>query len=492
MGTPRNFKVNNAEEAVELVQRLKQNGDYDWFRGQIMNWPLKSSFLRIEQEKRADVLEKLRRFAAWVKHTPGLESIAANRDSIVAVAQHYGLPTNFIDFTTSPEIAGFFSSYGEQTEEEQESCILCLNTEDLIAFWKNLPPEYPPPELITIDVQNLWRLQAQHGTFLYCPYENFEHFYDLDRIFFPFKPSPVFDKDKIFPNRKSHLEILLDQYFMNEQLIEGTKNLPKSIKKLTMPFFPSGEKYDPEVFIGGNPPPRLDSWNPINLQSWISAKHESFFDVTTEIVWEIVLALNKDINSIRKGTSNYIKSLLESNSVARNQLIKWSIISPENHTYIELSTAIQRLWDGLRILPHKDEDIAEGISNCIALQLLGLPERTAQIDWEKPTSACFGETVWIELGSKDGSYSRAYVSKTKLLSAVRQDIEKYLVPRWKQELTGNIIGLLQVIWAPDKLFEFERLAKLFAQEIAPVQVLMRSSESAIFFSPARLDSFGLP
>jgi hypothetical protein len=338
MSASRNLDVGNVIEAVELAQKLKQDGDYDWFRGQIKSWPLKSSFLRLDQEKRAQALEKLRRFESWVRNTAGLESLTANTNSMVAVGQHYGLPTNFIDFTTSPEIAGFFASCGEQTEEDQLSCILCLNTKDLMEFWKILPAKYPPPELIAIDVQNLWRLQAQHGTFLYCPYTN---------------------NDKIFPKRKSQLEILLDQYFMNEQLIEGERNLPESIKKFTM-FIPSRAKYDPEVFIGNNPPSKLDSWSRINLQPWISAKHEIFFEAITETGWEIVIDLNKDINSIRREVRNYIT------------------------------------------------------------------------------------------------------------------------------------GLLQVIWTPDRLFEFDRLSKLFAQEIVPVQVLMRSEASAIFFSPARLDSFGLP
>ncbi len=267
--------------------------------------------------------------------------------------------------------------------------------------------------------------------------------------------------------------------------------MPEGIKKFTM-FIPSREKYDPEVFIGNNPPSKLDSWSQINLQPWVSAKHENFFDTITEVGWEIVIDLDKDINSIRREVRNYIKLQLDSKPSARNQLINWSIKFSENQTQCNLNTAIQRLWDGLRILPYENDDIAEGIANCIALQLLGLPERIAQIDWEKPTSACFGETIWIEFGSNDGSYSRAYVSKTKLLSAVRSDIDKYLVPKWKQGLTKNITGLLQVIWTPDRLFEFDRLSKLFAQEIVPVQVLMRSEASAIFFSPARLDSFGLP
>lgn len=117
--------------------------------------------------------------------------------------------------------------------------------------------------------------------------------------------------------------------------------------------------------------------------------------------------------------------------------------------------------------------------------------RVMQVDWAKVTSECFGETIEIEFGSEDGSYSRSFASKTKLLTAVRKDIYDYLDPKWKSQLEKNIVGLLQAIWTPSRLFDYDKLAELFAHEIAPVQVIMRSERVAIFFSPARLDSFGL-
>ena len=117
--------------------------------------------------------------------------------------------------------------------------------------------------------------------------------------------------------------------------------------------------------------------------------------------------------------------------------------------------------------------------------------RVMQVDWAKVTSECFGKAIEIEFGSEDGSYSRSFASKSKLLAAVREDIYDYLEPKWKPQLEKNIVGLLQAIWAPSRLFDYDKLAKLFAYEIAPLQVIMRSEKVAIFFSPARLDSFGL-
>ena len=170
-------KVRDVNEAVSLCARLKEAGKYDWFRGQRRNWPLQSSFTRLDETQRQEALRRMARFEHWVKTTHGLEPIASNTDMAIAVAQHHGLPTNFVDFTTDPVAAGFFASteLDAEQEEGEYSCILCLDTQDLDDFWKTMPERYRKPEFIRLSVPNLWRLEAQSGVFLFCPYANFEH-----------------------------------------------------------------------------------------------------------------------------------------------------------------------------------------------------------------------------------------------------------------------------------------------------------------------------
>jgi len=497
MFNPRFHKVNSVDEAVELANNLKEKGGYDLFRGQIKNWPLKSSFGRqVDNNKKNEALEKRARFEWWVKQTKGLEDLANHPDDKIAVAQHYGIPTNFVDFTASPLVAGFFASYGKIEEENVESCILCLNSQDLMSFWKNMPSEYPLPEILYLEVQNLWRLEAQHSAFLFCPYSNFEHIYDLDRIYFPYtgQISSV-KEEQVFPKRKSQLELLLDQYFMNELLIEGEKNLPSGILRHSIPE--RKEKCDSELLLNGTPPPKLSSWEDYYIQPWLVQSHEKLLNTLSDEAWEITIDLNKDMGSLKNEALSYLIKQFKNNSNARNQLINWStkVVEARTRQLIEngVDGCIQRLWDGLRRLPYNDQDIAESLANCILLASYLLKQgRVIQVDWEKVTSECFGKTMEIEFGSEDGSYSRSFASKSKLLAAVRDDIYDYLDPKWKPQLENNIIGLLQAIWAPSRLFDYDRLTKLFAHEIVPVQVLMRSERVAIFFSPARLDSFGLP
>ncbi len=102
MFNPRFHKVNNVDEAVKLANKLKEQNGYDLFRGQIKNWLLKSSFGRqVDKNKKDEAIEKMARFVWWVKRTKGLEELAKHPDDMIAIAQHYGIPTNFVDFTTS-------------------------------------------------------------------------------------------------------------------------------------------------------------------------------------------------------------------------------------------------------------------------------------------------------------------------------------------------------------------------------------------------------
>ncbi len=496
------FRADTVIEGVQLTEEFKRDGRYDWFRGQTKDRRIRSSLARLDDQQRSEAMEKFRRFHGWVKTTSGLEQLAAQDDAIIAVGQHYGLPSNFVDFTTEPAVAAFFASHCGQLGQTEESCIICLNTQDLREFLESLPPEYKHVDFLRIDVPNLWRLEAQHGVFLFLPYPNFEDvLYDFDRILFPYShDAPIMDEKHIYPIRKSHLESLLDQYFMNEELIDGTKR----VKDLTGNFSvhhnedqrPS--RCDPDLIAGGTMP-RLQSWSDENLGPWITADPEHWSKVQTTDSICIEIEDSIDFAAARENTADLVLHRLDSLPKMRGFLIEWSVHFAHDSNKADLASALAQrlglLWDGLRSLPYTDDDIAQGIAACVALALCyDTEERDTAgfgIEWLKTASLVFGESIEVEFGAPDGSYSRAFAQKDALLGAVRDDISEFLAPAYKQQLIGNITGLFQACQAPERLFEFDRLARLFAHQIAPIQVLSRS-DGAIFCSPARLDKFGLP
>ncbi len=493
-------RVNDVNEAVALADDWKRQGTHDWFRGQISNWPLASTVVRLKPEMRDEALQKMGRFENWLGMTPGLEDLAGNTDATIGVAQHYGMPTPFVDFSTEPRVAGFFASYGQPTEGK-ESCIICLNTADLKDFWRVMPAKYPPPEFLRLHVPNLWRLEAQFGTFLYCLYDKFEHIYDLDRIVFPYtgpvsKPSV----EEIYPRRKSNLELLLDQFFMNETLLEGTHRA-ESIMKNIRTIHVEATDYDPDLIVGDSVPME-SSWDATKLKLWLTPTVEQFSTAVTDVTWQFEIEDNVDPAVIGQKIAEDVKRRLDETSGVRSKLVSWTFPENKNRDSSRsgfLLQSLQWLWDSLRTLPYKNEDIAIGIGNCIALYLSRMRIASPRIDlWLDAADSCFGEAVEVEFGAADASYSRAYASHSELLKAVRKDIERFLAPAYRDSFIGNITGLLQAVKVPNRLFDFDRLARVFARQIAPSQVLVRFAgdskrhSSAIFFSPARLHKFGLP
>ncbi len=491
------FKVGSVEEAVLMAEQMNSQGRTCWFRGQAQDWPVCSSFVRGKPQERERSLEKVARYEHWVKTTPGLENLASNTDSAIAVAQHYGLPTNFVDFTDQPGIAGFFASEkaGPQTAQHL-ACIVILDIEDLKEFWQALPPErYPPPEFLEMDVPDLWRLEAQHGSFLYCPYGNIEQLYDFDRILFP--NTHVFQgirREDVYPQNKSHLEILLDQYFMNELLIVGTRSLDMTVFRPIVFQTPEGQ-CDPDVFPAGLPD--HESWSEAALRPWLAPPAEKFHEVSSGIEFRIKVRHPRDVGQVAGEVQEQLLQELFELSGIRHKLVAWEVdIMGENALPANFSSLlgprVARLWDGLRSLPYSDEDVCAGLGMCVGLGIaLGGDFRNPDsTHWERAAQKCLGDAIELEFGADDGSYSRASVSTQSIAAAIRGDILTHVSDGWKAEMGRDPRGILQTAWSPKKTCDFGLLTPLFAREVAPYQVLAR--ETAVFYSPARLASLGLP
>lgn len=491
------IEASSVEEAVKIAKELKNSGRTYWFRGQAKEWTLQSSLNRLHQIDRDLVMKKLERYVNWVKCTPGLEYLAENEDAVFAIAQHYGIPTTFIDFTTKPEVAAYFASEQSYSATHGEkACILYLDVEEFIEFWKLIKWSNVRPECLPISVPDLWRLDAQHGCFLYCPYDNLERIYDMDRIVFPCNQviTDVRPED-IYPNRKSHLEVLLDQYFMNERLLSSNKRLltDKRIKPYVIKR--SVEGYDPDVF--SKDLCEHSSWVDDEIQPWLELGVEPFKDVQTKIVFQVTLPGTRNLSCLAEEVSKQFLKHLRGVTEVRKKLVTWNI--EFNNTYNVpqdfgslLGPKLARLWDGLRRLPHSDEDIAFGLGTCtaFAVALRGDFKSSDSRHWEQAACLCLSNPVQVEFGSVDGSYSRGFASRVGLTAAIRQDYISYVVDEWKEKLSDNVVGVLQKSWIPKQTFDYSSLALIFVRELAPYQVLAR--HTAVFYSPARLSVLGLP
>jgi len=502
---PKVYRVSDIDEAIELASEFRDKGIYDWFRGQVRSdWLPHSSLFRLHLKHRDDwgekYYQKFIRFWDWIKNTQGLEEICNDTNAIFAVAQHYGLPTSYLDFSTDPAVAGFFAADTDSPEIGIESCIFCLDSSDLIRTWhilhKALDPEkkgvFPIIECIRVDVANLWRLQSQAGVFLYVP-TNWEVHYPMDRILFPYNGYPSCpSKRDMYPDRKSQLEILIDQFFDNERKVESHIRMHKhfdSIGKETNKavFYEIGKRpeYLSEYIKIGELEPHI-SWE---LSSkWLTLIEENYSDIIRREI-PISLDFSAKPMDIANRFINGIKRLIKKDKSLRKSSVIWKFETQSNIVFrSSLENGLIRLWDGLRNLPYDDIEIAQSLGNWLSLYLLDFDNQCIVTDMLNISSKLFGPSICIEFGSSDGASSQGYVSIDALHSALRPDLPAIISEEYI-EYINDMRFLLQIIISPKMLFDFRKLANLFATQIAPTQMIRTS---AIFYNPARLNILGLP
>ncbi|MGH2552810.1 MAG: hypothetical protein ACRDEB_03795, partial [Chitinophagaceae bacterium] len=360
-------------------------------------------------------------------------------------------------------------------------------------------PDLPMPLTIQIDVANLWRLQSQSGVFLYNPVSNLEEVeYDLDRIIFPYSEAfNVLTEEEIYPIRKSKLEILLDQFFMNEKLIEGTKWIREN-NMMVNSYYVQSNEFNMELLQ--KMPSRLLSWGQTNINKWllnnVDEKWKESYDKS-----EVILYINfsLELEAIKKDLISQILTILSKDNT-RSILIKWTLkFNPESdeHKHNEgANKRIWRLWDGLRNLPFTDKQIALAMTNLILIILSirkNYENRGVDDDIHKHILQIIPDAMEVEFGANDGSYSRAFVSSKKLLNCVREDIGEIVIQSIKNFIDSalNPTPLLQAIKNPEFLFDYDKLNNLFVEEIVPTQIIMRTA-NAVYYCPAQINAFGLP
>jgi hypothetical protein len=503
MADYKTYEAADVNEAVAMAERFKAAGKYDWFRGQLRDWPPRSTVCRKNSEGKTgdeDLNMVLVEFAYWAAHTDGLESLVDRRDEIIAVAQHYGLPTTFIDFTTEPGVAGFFACDGKNPSQDGLSCIYCLETADLMSVWEFYRPVLEEQtggkaaiELIRLTVPNLWRLEAQAGTFLHCS-GNWDEIYKMDRIVFPYTGYPTYPpRSEIYPERQSALEILLDGYFARECNRRGMDGLLEVFKRLKErgvniePVYipPDPLHYYADCFVSGGLP-ELPSWSKESLAPWLRLETELLH---TTLGGEIKLAvdLQSEGRKLSRSVTASVTAALRQNADLRQRAVRWHMGKERDAS---LEDAVSRLWDGLRRLPVSDDNLAEGLGLCVALHQSGLRPETDRAKQIALISKFINDPMEVQFAGKHGGHTNGYVATDQLYAALRSDVREYLRPEHLHR-AESVELLLLICKAPERLFDLEKLAHLFTAQIAPTEVLL-GTDGAFFYSPARLVIFGLP
>ncbi|MGL6244614.1 FRG domain-containing protein [Pseudomonas sp.] len=486
------MKVANVEEAVALANQLKQEGSYNWFRGQLREWTPQSSLeRRLHENPNAKPLldAQLNRFLIWIKDQPELAYLAdpENIDALFAVLQHYGFPTSYIDFTTEPAVAGFFASDTAQPPEAPGNCVIyCLNTTELVEFYSELNQSIDLGPLlvepVVVNVPNLWRLQSQRGCFLFANHAWYLN-YNMDRIIFPWSGAPAFPtREQIYPADKSSLERLLDQHFFNERKLENQAFL-RSLANFTHIDVDELSLDEQDHFI--SPPQPIKQWHGDALNEWSKAPIEHF-DSTVGRRIPIPLRVGNAAPDSAYQVQLSIKNALDWQPGLRAEAVEWHFTGlPDNVDEKHFVASIRAAWNGMRNLPYTNDDIAAAMSALVTL--CGITDCYAfdggKID--QAFSSWISDALRVEFGNPNGVYSQAYCSNAHLLEA--------LDAGWKTNLKNpqlvSIITAFCYMHDPRLMFDFKQLSRIFAREVIPSQLAMK--RPVVLFNPAEMDSFGL-
>lgn len=487
------FNVENVEAAIELAAALKGQGRYDWFRGQVEGWNPASSLERKLTDgttTQESYIAEVKAFMRWASNVPELAYLTRDggEDAACAILQHHGMPTQYIDFTTEPSVAGFFSADAPLAPPPgTKSMILCLQTRDLLNFyegWKTLKPELQL-EAVSVDVANLWRLQAQRGCFIYANHPWYK-IYDLDRIVFPWTGYPAYpQREQIYPAHKSALERRLDEYVSVKRRREGTARAREMMRDGPVVWIDYTEQSDNSAPAAAQV---VEQWSQRQLMHWTQHAIERY-DTTIGSQRLLHLREGPGVPPMGVQVSVALASILRKESGLRNYAVDWSFIGlPDVALAASLSKASRTLWNGLRCLPASDQDLANAFGTLVALYVA----RGAQsvIREQETVELVFTAPIYVEFATRASVVSRGYCASDSLLEAVSS--------HWQQAHAQAPGGGMDHVTPsrllsnnkPSQVFEFERFARVFVRQIVPSQIVLR--RDPVIFNPAELSVFGLP
>lgn len=490
------YNVSNVEEAVELASKFKKEGKYNWFRGQVCDWPPHSSLFRTRSDdqkfENADYRYKL--FQQWVKNVSELKHLLnpENVDELEAIMQHYGIPTDYIDFTTEPGIAGFFAADTKTPLPERNSCIYCLNTDELFEVYNAIKDidsrQGCEIKKVTIDVSNLWRLQAQHGVFLYANY-NWELDYNMDKIIFPYTGYPSYPTmEVVYPPHKSSLEILIDQY--EDRLRTGSfhRDLSRTThNSFAWEEFPDG--FYKEAFISPDLIKQDDSWSDLNLKDWLKYPVENFNE-TVGVGRKFDLKNLTSEDDIKKSISYSIVQILRLDPSIRNKTIDWELLNVNSSLDSkEIADLLTKVWNGMRLLPFDDDDIGEACGYTIYFYAKIKTTESGNKTFLQFFIESLGEGMKVGFTNPDNSGSYAFSSYSAITELYCIDLLKLVTPEYAQRIKDPY-GTFTFIYNPRILFDFPKFKKHFARQIIPSQIIW--GRRLIIFNPAKLRVFGIP
>lgn len=438
------------EEAIQLCWKLQAEEGFDFFRGQSTDWPtIAPSLLRSRSDSdKRESQKRLDEFLEWAKATPQMISYNQSDAKLTAIAQHYGVPTRFLDLSYDPIIASIFSK--SENAEGKKSAIYCFKRTDLESL--------NGASLLEFEVENLWRLKAQRGAFI--EFDETSPVTDLKsvatKILYPAVAITPPEIASIYPVRKSHLETVLDQFFFRTQVgsvMDLLSAIPNrvSIRRQTYLGIFKGRTipdFKPD-WIGNDP-----RWVFAPLQHYVGAEEGPAFTVQNE---DLGFSVEKSVDAMIRRLQSELGQ-----QFAQRQQIEFCFNRSESSDAL-CAKVVNRVWDGLRAHPYSDASLQLAIARTIiAVHRRSSPSGSSE--WEEEL---WGEVQYVDACPLNGHLDGGKVSKERYMDALVFPESQMFHPYYQKMAKNDTSKFLHLVTDPWILYDFQKVVQMFSEQLIP-------------------------
>ena len=437
-------------------------------------------------KKQEDAIDRLWRFKLFLSEYKVTKKYGDDLNHLSAIAQHYGIPTDLLDFTKSPEIALFFATHSKKDLTGKNGVIICLNQQDFeecIKIQEGYIKEFDvaPPYFVDDQISSLWRLQAQCGCFMQLNFGNIEALYPFDKIIFPHKEfsSNICERD-VYPEDKSGLEMLLDNYFAAERIYEGQKRLARFAEEMSIEVkrIPKQPEYK-----YAKSKKQHKSWRFRNTLGWeynFSETHSKRKPYQFDMSIKCTGSFEDDVEIIRKQLASILRNIKKERFIEPNIKFIPKLRSIKSINLV--NSHLKYIWDGMRNLPYAKKHILYAMAKYLVLDYYELCKK---INHE----TLLHDPILIEMSNSFGAHCRCNVSRLNLYWALREDILEIQHDSLPKSKSPDVLLFIQ---KARLVFNFNELVFLFYHELIP-SLMVRSKHSdkpLLFFSPLYIDRLG--
>jgi len=91
------IQASSSKEALRLCADFQRTGRASLFRGQTRDWPtLLPGLFRLTGKLRDKSTAELTKYLEWATAVPQMSPYNGKTEALTAIAQHYGIPTSYL------------------------------------------------------------------------------------------------------------------------------------------------------------------------------------------------------------------------------------------------------------------------------------------------------------------------------------------------------------------------------------------------------------